>query len=77
MNVTTIQSTKELQTWDAPDGSGGGCVAQLMHVMDTNKETGASPESSTLLVANVQVIGGRKMLFSVTEVLKQGGEGMR
>lgn len=71
VNVTTRESTKEIQTWDAPDGSGGGCVALLMYVKDINKETGVSTKSSTLLVANVQVVGGKKMLFSATEVLKQ------
>lgn len=71
VNVTTKESTKEIQTWDAPDGSGGGCVALLMHVKDTNKKTEVSTKSSTLLVANVQVVAGKKMLSSATEVLKQ------
>ncbi|POS75663.1 hypothetical protein DHEL01_v205932 [Diaporthe helianthi] len=72
VNITTVQSIKEIQAWDAPDGSGGGCVAKLVFVKDTNKETGASTESSTLMVSNVQVVGGKRMLFSLTEVFKQG-----
>ena len=70
LNVTSVQSSKEIQSWDAPDGSGGGCVAHLLYFKDTNKETGVSTESSSLLVANVQVIGGKRMLFCLTEVLK-------
>ncbi|KAH7176218.1 hypothetical protein EDB81DRAFT_897339 [Dactylonectria macrodidyma] len=70
LNVTSVQSTKDIQSWDAPDGSGAGCVSQFVHFKDTNKETGVATESSTLLVANVQVIGGQRMLFELTEVLK-------
>lgn len=70
LNVTSVQSTRDIQSWDAPDGSGGGCVSQFVHFKDTHKETGVVTESSTLLVANVKVIDGQKMLFELTEVLK-------
>lgn len=69
-SVTSFQSTRDIQTWDAPDGSGAGCVAQLAHFTDTHKETGDFTKTSTLLVANVQVVGGQRVLSELTEVLK-------
>ncbi|KAH6976516.1 hypothetical protein BKA56DRAFT_589724 [Ilyonectria sp. MPI-CAGE-AT-0026] len=70
LNVTNILSTKDIQTWDAPDGSGAGCVAQYARFTDTNKETGDVTETTTLLVANIQVIDGQRVLSDLTEVLK-------
>ncbi|KAJ4167465.1 hypothetical protein NW754_011280 [Fusarium falciforme] len=69
-NMTSIQSTKEIQFWDTPDGSGAGCVSQLVHFTDSNKETGVSTKSSILLIASVKVVNGQKMLVDLTEVLK-------
>ncbi|KAJ4209672.1 hypothetical protein NW759_013319 [Fusarium solani] len=69
-NITSIQSTKEIQFWDAPDGSGAGCVSQFLHFTDSNKETGVSTKSTTLLIASVKVVDGQKMLVDLTEVLK-------
>ncbi|KAM5344915.1 hypothetical protein ACJ41O_010777 [Fusarium nematophilum] len=67
--ISSAQSTRDIQVWDAPDGSGAGCVSQFVRVNDTHKETGVVTEVSTLLVANIQVIGGQRMLFELTEVL--------
>ncbi|KAF4503242.1 hypothetical protein FAGAP_508 [Fusarium agapanthi] len=69
-NKTTIHETKELQCWDAPDGSGAGCVSQLLHFTDSNKETGVGSTSSTLLIASIKVVNRRKMLVELTEVMK-------
>ncbi|KAM6513098.1 hypothetical protein FSOLCH5_010796 [Fusarium solani] len=69
-NMTSIQSTNEIQFWDAPDGSGAGCVSQFLHFTDSNKETGVSTKSTTLLIASVKVVDGQKMLVDLTEVLK-------
>ncbi|KAG5788654.1 hypothetical protein H9Q69_012285 [Fusarium xylarioides] len=69
-NKTTIHETKELQCWDAPDGSGAGCVSQFVRFTDSNKETGVGSMSSTLLIASIKVVDGRKILVELTEVLK-------
>ncbi|KAM0237776.1 hypothetical protein ACHAP5_008946 [Fusarium lateritium] len=69
-NATTIQSTEDIQVWETPDGSGGGCVVQHVHVTDTKKETGISTKASTLLIASVEVINGQRKLVHLTEVLK-------
>jgi hypothetical protein len=69
-NTTSIQSTRDIQVWEAPDSPGAGCVAQYMHFTDTNKKTGAGTKSSTLLIASVKVVGGQKKLVDLTEVLK-------
>ncbi|KAM0340570.1 hypothetical protein ACHAPU_010407 [Fusarium lateritium] len=69
-NTTSIQSTKEIQVWNAPDDSGTGSVSQMIHFTDTNKETGVGAKSSSLLIAIVKVINGKKMLVDLTEVLK-------
>nr|RBQ92245.1 hypothetical protein FVER53263_11739 [Fusarium verticillioides] len=69
-NKTTIHETKELQSWDAPDGSGAGCVSQYLRFTDSNKETGVGSMSSTLLIASIKVVDGRKMLAELTEVMK-------
>lgn len=68
-NTTSIQSTRDIQTWEAPDGSGAGCVAQYMHFTNTNKQTGASTKSSTLLIASIKVVSGQRKLVDLTEVL--------
>ncbi|KAJ4258972.1 hypothetical protein NW762_008060 [Fusarium torreyae] len=70
-NKTTIHDTKELQCWEAPDGSGAGCVSQFIRFTDSNKETGVGTKSSTLLIARVKVVEGRKVLVDLTEVLKK------
>lgn len=67
--TTSIQSTKDIQFWEAPESHGAGCVAQYMHFTDTNKKTGAGTKSSTLLIASVKVIGGQRKLVELTEVL--------
>ncbi|KAF5565078.1 hypothetical protein FPHYL_4402 [Fusarium phyllophilum] len=69
-NKTNIHETKELQCWDAPDGSGAGCVSQFLRFTDTNKETGVGSMSSTLLIASIKVVDGRKTLVELTEVMK-------
>jgi hypothetical protein len=69
-NTTSIQSTRDIQIWEAPDGSGAGCVAQYMHFTDTNKETGVGTKSYTLLIASVKFIDGQRKLVDLTEVLK-------
>lgn len=69
-NTTSVQSTRDIQVWDAPGGSGAGCVAQYMHFTDTNKETGVGTKSSTLLIANVKIIDGQRKLVDLTEVVK-------
>jgi hypothetical protein len=69
-NTTSIQSTRDIQVWGAPEGFGAGCVAQYMHFTDTNKETGVGTKSSTLLIASVKVIDGQRKLVDLTEVLK-------
>ncbi|KAF4429624.1 hypothetical protein FACUT_9032 [Fusarium acutatum] len=69
-NKTTIHETKELQSWDAPDGSGDGCVSQFLRFTDSDKETGVGSMSSTLLIASIKTIDGRKTLVELTEVMK-------
>lgn len=69
-NSTVVNSIKEILSWDAPDGSGGGCVAHQLHLTDTHKDTGVRKDIHSLLLANVKVIGGKRMLYSITEVLK-------
>ncbi|KAM0209899.1 hypothetical protein ACHAQD_010918 [Fusarium lateritium] len=69
-NTATVQSTKDIQVWETPDGSGAGCVVQHIHVTDTNKETGIGTKSSTLLVASIKVIDGQRKLVDLTEVVK-------
>lgn len=69
-NTTKIQSTRDIQVWEAPEGSGAGCVAQYIHFTDTNKETGIGTNSSTLLIANIKVVDGQRKLVDLTEVLK-------
>lgn len=69
-NVASIDSTKDIQVWDAPDGSGAGCVSQLMHFTDTNKETGVGTKSSVLLIASIKIVDGQKVLVDLTEVSK-------
>ncbi|KAF5719472.1 hypothetical protein FMUND_4658 [Fusarium mundagurra] len=69
-NKATIHETRELQSWEAPDGSGAGCVSQFLHFTDTNKETGIDSRSSALLIASIKVVNGRKMLVELTEVMK-------
>ncbi|KAF5983458.1 hypothetical protein FCOIX_3188 [Fusarium coicis] len=69
-NKATIHEKKELQCWEAPDGSGAGCVSQFFHFTDTNKETGVGSRSSTMLIASIKVLDGRKMLAELTEVAK-------
>ncbi|PNP57327.1 hypothetical protein FNYG_15233 [Fusarium nygamai] len=68
--TTIIQETKEIQVWEAPGGSGAGCVSQLVHFTDVNKETRARTESLTLLTASVKVVNGKKVLVDLTEVMK-------
>ncbi|KAI9154873.1 hypothetical protein HJFPF1_07432 [Paramyrothecium foliicola] len=68
LNVTKIQSTKEIQTWEAPEGTGAGCVSQFVTVHDINKETGLVTKATTLLVANIKVVDGKKRLVELTEV---------
>lgn len=69
-NSSTVQSTRDIQTWDAPNDSGAGCVSQFLHFTDTNKETGVATKMTTLLIANIQVIDGQKKLSELTEVMK-------
>ncbi|KAF5609124.1 hypothetical protein FPANT_256 [Fusarium pseudoanthophilum] len=66
----TIHETKEIQSWDAPDGSGAGCVSQYLRFTDSNKETGVGSTSTTVLVASIKVVDGRKVLSELTEVVK-------
>ena len=66
----SFQSTKDIQFWDAPDNSGAGCVAQYARFTDTYKETGIKVVSTTLLVADVRVVNGQRVLYELTEVLK-------
>lgn len=75
-NTTSIQSTKDIQVWNEPGGAGAGCVAQFLHFTDSNKETGLGTESSTLLIASVKTIDGRRVLVHLTEVLKTFEEGV-
>ena len=69
-NTASVQSIKDIQVWDAPDGSGAGCVSQLVHSTDSNKETGIDTKFSILLIASIKVIDGQKLLVELTEVSK-------
>ncbi|PTD06363.1 hypothetical protein FCULG_00011876 [Fusarium culmorum] len=69
--TTEILDVKEIQVWEAPDGSGGGSVSQLYRFTDIVKETGARTELLTLLIASVMVINGKKVLTDLTEVSNQ------
>ena len=69
-NATSIQSTRDIQIWEAPGSAGAGCVAQHMHFTDTNKKTGAGTKSSTLLIASIKVVDGQRKLVELTEVLR-------
>ncbi|KAH7128874.1 hypothetical protein EDB81DRAFT_728638 [Dactylonectria macrodidyma] len=70
LNALSLQNNRDIQHWDTSDGSGAGCVAQLSHFKLTNKETGVITESSTLVLANIQMVDGKKMLVELTEVAK-------
>lgn len=67
-NAMSIQSSDDILVWDAPDGSGAGCVAQVFRFTLNNKESGTETKSSNLAVANVQVREGKRMLVELTEV---------
>jgi hypothetical protein len=64
----TLQSSDEITTWNAPDGSGGGCVAQMTHFTLRNKDTGVEIKSSSLILSNVKVREGVRVLAELTEV---------
>ena len=68
-DVMTVQSNEELLTWEAPDGSGGS-VAQLGRWTRKDKTTGEELQFSNLLIANVQIRDGKKVLVEMTEVMK-------
>ncbi|KAJ3538903.1 hypothetical protein NM208_g5704 [Fusarium decemcellulare] len=68
-NVIRTQSNDEVHCWDAPEGSGAGCVAHMSHFTLTNKETGEETKCSSLTLANVRVNDGKRMLVELTEVL--------
>jgi hypothetical protein len=63
-----MHSIEEILSWDAPDGSGGGCTAHKLHTTDTNRETGARSETYAVFLINVEVIDGKRKFFSLTEV---------
>lgn len=65
----TVQSNKELLTWEAPDGS-GGTVAQLASWAPKDKATGKEEKFSNLIIANVEVRDGKKLLVQLTGVMK-------
>ncbi|KZL79220.1 hypothetical protein CI238_04289, partial [Colletotrichum incanum] len=64
----SVQSNNEIQVWNAPDGSGGGCVAHMSHFTLTDKKSGQAVKSSSLTLANVQVRNGKRVLVELTEV---------
>ncbi|CAH0057688.1 unnamed protein product [Clonostachys solani] len=63
------QSSKEIHTWNAPDGLGGGCVAQLGYFTTTKKEGGTEAVGSSLTLTNVHVRDGKRVLVELTEVM--------
>lgn len=67
-NSMSAQASDEVLAWNAPDGLGAGCVAQLLRFTLTDKASGAETKSSNLAVANVQVREGKRMLVELTEV---------
>ncbi|KAF9875764.1 hypothetical protein CkaCkLH20_06696 [Colletotrichum karsti] len=66
----SIQSNDEIQAWDAPDGSGAGCVAHMSLFTLTDKQTNQAVKSSSLILANVQVRDGKRVLAELTEIAK-------
>src|SRR4051794_37021137 len=64
----SVQASDEVQVWNAPDGSGAGCVAQLSRFTLTDKSSGTETKSLNLTVANVQVREGKRMLVELTGV---------
>jgi hypothetical protein len=67
-NSMSLQASDEVLAWNAPDGSGAGCVAQLLHLTLTDKANGTETKSSNLALANVLVREGKRMLVELTEV---------
>ncbi|GKT44429.1 uncharacterized protein ColSpa_04610 [Colletotrichum spaethianum] len=65
-----VQSNNEIQVWNAPDGSGGGCVAHMWHLILTEKTSRQTVKSSSLTLANVQIRDGKRVLVELTEVAK-------
>ncbi|VUC35393.1 unnamed protein product [Clonostachys rosea] len=70
VNHLAVQSNKELHTWNAPDGLGGGCVAQLGYFTSTKKEDGTQTVASSLTLTNVQVQDGKRVVVELTEIMK-------
>ncbi|CAH0027756.1 unnamed protein product [Clonostachys rhizophaga] len=68
-NYFAVQSNKEIHTWNAPDGLGGGCVAQLGYFTTTKKEDGTETVGSSLTLTNVHVRDGKRVLVELTEVM--------
>lgn len=64
----SVQASDEVHVWDAPDGSGAGCVAQLVRFTLTDKATGVENKALNLTLASVQVREGKRMLVELTEV---------
>ncbi|GKT56356.1 hypothetical protein ColTof4_09098 [Colletotrichum tofieldiae] len=66
----SVQSNNEIQAWNAPDGSGSGCVAHMSHFTLADKKSGQAVKSSSLTLANVQIRDGKRVLVELTEVAK-------
>ncbi|KAF4945702.1 hypothetical protein FSARC_14383 [Fusarium sarcochroum] len=68
---TTIMQTKsnnEVQSWEAPDGSGGGCVAHMSHFSLIDKAGADAIECSALTLSTVKVQDGQRTLFELAEI---------
>lgn len=65
----TLQASDELQTWNAADASGVGCVAQMTRFTLSDKASGKDTKMSSLTIANVQVCDGKRTLVELTEVV--------
>ncbi len=65
----SVQSSDEITSWLAPNGSGSGCVSHMSHFTLASKATGAETKSTSLILSYVQVRDGKKMLVELTEVM--------
>jgi hypothetical protein len=67
-DIFIMRSADTIKSWDAPGGSGAGCVGLLLHLTSKNKKDGKEIDSSTLFVTNVQIHDGKRVLTVLTEV---------
>ncbi|KAJ5796988.1 uncharacterized protein N7518_005528 [Penicillium psychrosexuale] len=69
-NYIYEQSNDELLRVEADPRAGGGSVAQLSRFTLKDKSTGHETYSSTVILATIEFVEGRRVLTQLTEVSK-------